>query len=134
MAIHLTKYRYENEIFYIWVLSPKKSFWIVPFGNFFFFDLFFCDSFFFFFCSSFFFFFFFFLQNRTITLDEGETSYFRFFVGTENYCRPLKVVVKPFYGVPITRVSNLYAFPGLFFFFFFFFLTTHLFTPPFRYC
>eukprot|EP00008_Paramoeba_atlantica_P010747 CAMPEP_0201480978 /NCGR_PEP_ID=MMETSP0151_2-20130828/5324_1 /ASSEMBLY_ACC=CAM_ASM_000257 /TAXON_ID=200890 /ORGANISM="Paramoeba atlantica, Strain 621/1 / CCAP 1560/9" /LENGTH=1727 /DNA_ID=CAMNT_0047862983 /DNA_START=164 /DNA_END=5347 /DNA_ORIENTATION=+ len=51
-------------------------------------------------------------KSPIITHEAQETAYFRFFVPEEAYCIPFQIFIRPFYGVPIFYLSNLYAFPN----------------------
>ena len=51
-------------------------------------------------------------RSPIITHEPQETAYFRFFVPEEAYCKPFQILIRPFYGVPVLFLSNLYAFPN----------------------
>ena len=50
-------------------------------------------------------------RSPVITHEAQETAYFRFFVSEEDYCKPFQIKIRPYYGVPVFFLSNLYAFP-----------------------
>ena len=51
-------------------------------------------------------------RSEVFTVEAQETVYFRFFVSEEFACKPFKLKVRPFYGVPVVFLSNLYAVPS----------------------
>ena len=50
-------------------------------------------------------------RSPVITQEAKETAYFRFFIPEEVRCKPFQILIRPFYGVPVFFLSNLFAFP-----------------------
>ena len=48
-----------------------------------------------------------------VTLDIGETAYFRFFLGKEHLCLPIQVNVRTDYGNSVLAISRFYAQPAV---------------------
>ena len=51
-------------------------------------------------------------RSPIINHEAQETAFFRFFVPEEAHCKPFQILIRPFYGVPVIFLSNLYAFPN----------------------
>ena len=51
-------------------------------------------------------------RSPIINHEAQETAYFRFFIPEEAYCKPFQILIRPFYGVSVFFLSNLYAFPN----------------------
>ena len=47
--------------------------------------------------------------SETVTFEPQETAYFRFFIPEDLYCTPFQILIRPFYGVPIFFLTNLFA-------------------------
>ena len=52
-------------------------------------------------------------RSEVFTVQAQETVYFRFFVSEEYACKPFKLSVRPYYGVPVTFLSNLDPVPTI---------------------